>query len=143
MKQPDRNPKFRHSFFAGLLLVPLLHIAFTIVWVIISIGLTVAFPFFNTSYNGLFLLYPIFALGLTQAAYLLPAYFLFAKKRRTEVCKGIIAGAFVTFLVSGTCATGLFGFLSFGLYGKIIVPIALGSLGVGAIGVWLVGRSAS
>jgi hypothetical protein len=141
MKQPDRNPKFRHSFFAGLLLVPLLHIAFTIVWVIISIGLTVAFPFFNTSYNGLFLLYPIVALGLTQVAYLLPAYILFAKKRRTEVCKGIIAGAFVTFLVSGTCSTAFFGFLSFGLYAKIIVPIALGSLGVGAIGAWVVDRN--
>ncbi len=68
MSQADRNPKFRHSFFAGLLLVPLLHVAFTIVWIIISIGLAIVFPFFNTSYNGWFLLYPIFALGLTQVA---------------------------------------------------------------------------
>jgi hypothetical protein len=140
MSQSNRDPKFRDNFFVGLAIVLLLHIVFVIIWFPICIGLAVVFPFFNTNYNSLFLLYPMLFLGLTQSAYLLPAYFLFARKGRGELCKGILAGAFLTLLVNGTCSTTfLVPFIARSAM-PIIGLTTLGALVVGAIGAWLVGR---
>jgi hypothetical protein len=99
MNQPNPN----RDFIGGLLLVPLLHIAFTIVWFGIAVLLTMVFPFFNRNYNVFLLFIPIVALSLTQLIYLIPAYIHFARKQRPEVGKGITLGAIVTLLINGAC----------------------------------------
>jgi hypothetical protein len=101
MNQPNSNTT--RDFIGGLLLVPLLHIAFTIVWFGISALLIMAFPFFNRNYNFFLLFIPIAALSLTQVIYLVPAYIYFIRKQRPEVGKGINLGAIVTLLINGAC----------------------------------------
>jgi hypothetical protein len=95
------NPN--RDFIGGLLIVPALHIAFTVIWFGISVLLTIVFPFFNRDYNVFLLFIPIAALSLTQIIYLIPAYIYFTRKQRHEVGKGIILGAIVTLLINGAC----------------------------------------
>jgi hypothetical protein len=99
MNQPNPN----RDFIGGLLLVPALHIAFTVIWFGISVLLTMVFPFFNRNYNVFLLFIPIVALSLTQIIYLIPAYIYFTRKQRPEVGKGITLGAIITLLINGAC----------------------------------------
>lgn len=103
MNQPNPN----RDFIGGLLLVPALHIAFTIVWFGISMLLIWIFPFFNRDYNALLLFIPIVVLSLTQVIYLVPAYIYFTRKQRPEVGKGISLGAIITLLINGGCFASL------------------------------------
>jgi hypothetical protein len=99
MNQPNPN----RDFIGGILLVPALHIAFTVIWFGISVLLTMVFPFFNRNYNVFLLFIPIVALSLTQIIYLIPAYIYFTRKQRHEVGKGILLGAIITLLINGAC----------------------------------------
>jgi hypothetical protein len=99
MNQPNPN----RDFIGGILLVPALHIAFTVIWFGISVLLTMVFPFFNRNYNVFLLFIPIVALSLTQIIYLIPAYIYFTRKQRPEVGKGITLGAIITLLINGAC----------------------------------------
>jgi hypothetical protein len=99
MNQPNPN----RDFIGGILLVPALHIAFTVIWFGISVLLTIAFPFFNRNYNVFLLFIPIVALSLTQIIYVVPAYIYFTRKQRPEVGKGINLGAIITLLINGAC----------------------------------------
>jgi hypothetical protein len=99
MNQPNPN----RDFIGGILLVPALHIAFTVIWFGISVLLTMVFPFFNRNYNVFLLFIPIVALSLTQIIYVVPAYIYFTRKQRPEVGKGINLGAIVTLLINGAC----------------------------------------
>jgi hypothetical protein len=133
-----RNPNY--DFVKGLLLVPLLHIIFAIVWLLISIGLCVAVPFFQTNYNFFLLGIPYFALGLTQISYLLPAGFFFQQRQRSEFVKGIIVSAIVTVLLNGACSVV---YLQAGLTRDVVLfcgYVGLIALLIGAIGVALMRR---
>ncbi len=131
MNQP--NPKTTRDFIGGLVLVLLLHIAFTIVWFGISALLTLVFPFFNRDYNSLLLFIPIAALSLTQVVYLIPAYIHFTRKHRPEVGKGIILGAIVTLLINGAC------FSSFGMgVPQLVIISIIFAVTIGLIGYLLV-----
>jgi hypothetical protein len=99
MNQPNPN----RDFIGGILLVPALHIAFTVIWFGISVLLTMVFPFFNRNYNVFLLFIPIVALSLTQIIYVVPAYIYFTRKQRPEVGKGINLGAIITLLINGAC----------------------------------------
>ena len=122
MNQPNSN----RDFIGGLLLVPVLHIAFTVIWFGISVLLTMVFPFFNRNYNVFLLFIPIAAFSLTQVIYLVPAYIYFIRKQRLEVCKGINIGGIVTLLINGAC---------FGTMGAGIGPLlVIGMILVGTIG---------
>ncbi len=135
MNQPNPN----RDFIGGLLLVPALHIAFTVIWFGISALLTMVFPFFNRDYNVLLLFIPIAIIGITQIIYLIPAYIHFTRKQRPEVGKGIILGAIVTLLINGSrFAMGTFG-VGGGAPQLLIVGIVI-AITIGLIGYLLVTR---
>jgi hypothetical protein len=119
MNQP--NPD--RDFIGGIVLVPLLHLAFLIVWFGISALLTVLFPFFNRNYNVLLLMLPIAALGITQITYLIPVHRYFANKQRGEVSKGIILSAIITVLINGTCFIQMSGIANLG--GLLLMAMGL------------------
>ena len=139
MYQPDRSPKSRNSFTKGLLLVPFFHIVFSTIWFVISVGIiqSSAFPSLNKNYNFLGLLYPILLIGVVQIVYLLPAYFFFARKKRREVCRGLMVGAIITVLLNvapliarviGTSGAIVSDLLTIGAIA--LVPLILGTIGV-------------
>ena len=141
MYQPDRSSKSRRSFINGFLLVPFFHIIFSTIWFVISVSIvqSSAFPSLSKNYNFLGLLIPILLIGVVQIFYLLPAYFFFARKRRREVCKGLIVGAVTTVLLNffpficvpltnGTYIGNGSRFLSIGAIA--LIPLVLGTIGV-------------
>jgi hypothetical protein len=129
------NPKQTRDFIGGIVLVPLLHIAFTIIWFGISALLTLVFPFFHRDYNIFLLFIPIVALSLTQIIYLIPAYIYFARKQRPEVGKGIFLGAIATLLINGACFAQLGGTYSSSggapqlIIAGIVIVITIGLIG--------------
>lgn len=134
----EQNPNTTRDFVGGIVLVPLLHIAFTIVLFLIGCLIAVLrVPFFNRDYNIFLLFIPIVFLSITQLVYLFPAYYYFSQKGRSEVCKGILIGGLITFMVNGACSGGMaFGGISVVALGIMAVVVA-----IGAIGIWWVMRS--
>jgi hypothetical protein len=124
MNQPNSN----RDFIGGLLLVPALHIAFTVIWFGISALLVMAVPFFNRNYNFFWLFIPIAALSLTQVIYLVPACIYFTRKQRPEVVKGIGLGGMITLLINGPC------FASIGMGWSLSLLIVIGMILVFTIG---------
>lgn len=122
-KHTKRDPNSNHDFIGGVFLVPLLHVAFTIVWFGISALLIMVFPFFNHNYNFFLLFIPIAALSLTQSIYLIPAYIYFARKHRHEVGKGILLGAIATLLINGACFAQMASFGSAGNVAQLLIPV--------------------
>lgn len=121
MGQSTPGSNREKGFVAGLLLVPALHIAFLILWFIVSylILITSIIPYFSRDYNFILLGFPLFFLSVSQLTYLIPACVYFARRRRREVCKGIICGGLITGLVNSTC------FASMGGGGGIQIPIVV------------------
>jgi hypothetical protein len=138
-KHTKRDPNSNHDFIGGVFLVPLLHVAFTIVWFGISALLTMMFPFFNRNYNVFLLFIPIAALSLTQSIYLIPAYIHFARKHRHEVGKGILLGAIATLLINGACFAQMASFGSAGNIAQLLIP-AIVVIAIGLIAYLLVTR---
>ncbi len=136
----QHNPNSTRDFIGGLVLVPLLHTAFSIIWCGIAALLTIAIPFFNRDYNFFILFIPIAALSLTQIIYLIPIYIYFARRQRPEVGKGIILGAIATLLINGACfvQTGIFG-IAGGVPQLLIATIVI-LITIGLIGYLLVAR---
>jgi hypothetical protein len=135
MNQP--NHRISHDFILGLFLVPLLHFAFMLLWLGISLLLISMIPFFNRNYNFFLLGFPLFFLSITQIIYLIPAYIYFARKQRPEVGKGITLGAIVTLLINGAC------FSSFGMGGGLPQLVIIGiifAITIGLISYLLVTR---
>jgi hypothetical protein len=126
---PDRD------FIGGLLLVPALHIAFTVIWFGISVLLTIVFPFFNRNYNVFLLFIPIATLSLTQIIYLIPAYIYFTRKQRPEVVKGISLGAIITLLINGACFAQMGTFGIGGVAPQLLIVVIV--IVIGLIG-WLI-----
>lgn len=85
--QPPTNPS-SYDWLLGLGLLLLLHLI-QIPLAVISMGLSLV------------------AIGLTQLAYVIPAIIIYKKKNRPGVVKGLIIGAAITLLLTGTC-TALF-----------------------------------
>jgi hypothetical protein len=133
MNQPDSN----RDFIGGILLVPALHIAFTIIWFGISALLTMVFPFFNRNYNVFLLFIPIVTLSLTQSIYLIPAYIHFARKQRHEVGKGIILGAIVTLLINGACFAQMGNFGNAGGTPQLLIAAIIMLITIGLIAYFL------
>ena len=50
---------------------------------------------------------PLFAIGLSQLVYMIPAIIYFKKQRENETVKGLIIGTSITFLLNAAC-TGIF-----------------------------------
>jgi cation transport ATPase len=138
MNQP--NPNTTRDFIGGLVLVPLLHFVFTLLWFGISVLLTLVFPFFNHNYNFFFLFIPIVALSLTQAIYLIPAYIHFTRKQRPEVGKGIILGAIATLLINGACFAQMGNFGNAGGTPQLLIAAIVMLITIGLIGYRLVTR---
>jgi hypothetical protein len=135
MTQNNAHPR-RGDFIWGLLLVPALHIAFAIIWTGVAFVLGATIPFFGHSYNFILLGVPLFFLGITQIAYLIPAYSYFANKQRWEVGKGLLAGGLLTALLSGIC----FGQMAGGIVlDPTTVAVLLGGT-VAATAIGLFGR---
>lgn len=128
----EQNPNTTRDFIGGIVLVPLLHILFTIALFIV--GYLIAMlrvPFFNRDYNIFLLFIPIIVLGITQILYLLPAYLHFSKKGRSEVCKGILVGGLVTLMVNGACSGGLItGVGSAMSVGVVAIAFTIGIAGI-------------
>ncbi len=132
MSQKNSNPK--SDFIGGMIWVLLLHIAFGCLWFLLSAAVLSAIPYFNKNYNFMLLLLPILFIGITQIIYLLPAYFYFSKKGRSEVGKGIIVGGLITFMVDGACS-GTITLGATGIAGIFIMAIVLtiGLVGIGHV----------
>ncbi len=135
MKQPNSD----RDFIGGILLVPLLHLAFTIVWIGIFILLTLIFSALNRVDNLLLSFIPIATLGITQISYLIPAYAYFARQQRPEVGKGIIFSATITALLNGACAVPMIGIVNLGALPLIGIVIAV-TVTIGLIGRLIIQR---
>lgn len=134
----EQNPHRTRDFVGGIILVLLLHIAFVIVLFVAGYLIAILkVPFFNRDYNILLLFLPIVFISISQVIYLLPTYYYFSRKGRSEVCKGIVVGSLITFMVNGTCS----GSLSFGGMNVMSLGIAITAVAIGAIGIWWVTRS--
>jgi hypothetical protein len=136
----QHNPNPTRDFIGGLILVPLLHTAFTIIWFGISALLTIAIPFFNRDYNFFLLFIPIAALSLTQIIYLIPAYIYFARRQRLEVGKGILLGAIATLLINGACFAQMGNFGNVGGTPQLLIAAIVILITIGLIGYLLVTR---
>jgi hypothetical protein len=136
----QHNPNPTRDFVGGLILVPLLHIAFAAIWFGISVLLTLVFPFFNHNYNFFLLFIPIAALSLTQIIYLIPAYIYFARRQRPEVGKGIILGAIATLLINGACFAQMGSFGYAGSTPQLLIAAIVILITIGLIGYLLVTR---
>lgn len=113
------KPFFNSDFILGILLGVILHVAFILIWYLISMALGWAVTYFKTGYNFFLLLIPFFFLGITQVIYLLPAYIIAVNKRKPEVGKGIFACAIITTFLNSGC---------FGIIGNLAgIAIVLGS----------------
>jgi hypothetical protein len=132
------NPKA--DFIKGVLLVPGFHIAFSLIWIGIDyLILLLTSPFYKWSYNIFLLPLPIYVLGITQIAYLMPAHTYFIHKQRPEVGKGIIVGAIITGLVNGTCFAKMMGVEMIGGVLVALIGILLATV-IGLLGRWFVKR---
>jgi hypothetical protein len=142
MSQQNPNPK--SGFIGGMILVLVLHIVFLACWLIffaVVYSPTLG-PFrpswMNYGYNQLVILVaPFLFLGIVQIIYLLPAYFYFARKGRSEVCKGILVGGLVSFMLNGACS----GSLTLGGGGTIMAGIVVITSTIGLVGIWRVMRA--
>jgi hypothetical protein len=135
----QQNPNSASGFIGGMVLVLVLHVLFSIFWVGFCYVTTVVFkvPRISDGYNVLLLLFaPLIFFGIVQIVYLLPAYVYFAKKGRSEVCKGIVVGGLVTLMVNGACSGGLLT----GMGSAISVGIVATALIIGMVGIWSVTR---
>jgi hypothetical protein len=132
----EQQPNKIRDFIGGIVLVLLLHTAFSILWFYLSYALLSGIPGLNKNYNFMFLLTPIVFLSITQLVYLFPTYRYFAGKGRSEVCKGILVGGLLTLMVNGACSG------SIALGANATLPTLLivgGALVIGTIGiVWVV-----
>jgi hypothetical protein len=128
----EQNPNTTRDFIGGIVLVPLLHILFTIALFIVGYLIAILkVPFFNRDYNIFLLFIPIIVLGITQMLYLLPAYLHFSKKGRSEVCKGILVGGLITLMVNGACSGGLVtGIGSAMSVGVVAIAFTIGIAGI-------------
>ncbi len=137
MSQHNRNST--SGFIGGMLLVLLLHLAFAVFWFVACYFATAVLkiPGISEGYNVLVLLFaPLVIFGIVQIIYLLPAYLYFAKKGRSEVCKGIVVGGLVTLMVNGACSGGLLT----GVGSAISVGVVATALIIGMVGIWSVTR---
>jgi hypothetical protein len=142
MSQQNPNPK--SGFVSGMVLTFVLHIVFLACWlmffgVVYSPTLGPFRPsWMNYGYNQLAILVaPFLFLGIVQIIYLLPAYFYFARKGRSEVCKGLLVGGLVSFMLNGACS----GSLTLGGGGIATAMIVLITSTIGVAGIWYVMRS--
>jgi hypothetical protein len=138
MSQP--NHRISHDFIWGLFLVPLLHFAFTLLWLGIAALLTMVFPFFNQNYNVFLLFIPIATLSLTQSIYLIPAYIHFTRKHRHEVGKGILLGAIATLFLNGACFAQMGNFGNAGGTPQLLIAAIVMLITIGLIAYLLVTR---
>jgi hypothetical protein len=134
----QQNPNTTRDFIGGIVLVPLLHILFTIALFIVGYLIVILkVPFFNRDYNIFFLFIPIVFLGITQILYLFPVYYYFSQKGRWEVCKGILVGGLVSFMLNGVCS----GSMALGSAGIATAGIVAITSTIGIAGIWLVMRA--
>jgi hypothetical protein len=136
----ESNPH-KFDFSCGLVLVLALHIVFGILWFMIASLLITTIPFFQGNYNFLLLGFPLFFLGITQIAYLIPAYAYFANKQRHEVGKGIICSAVLTLFINSACFAQMAGGSFF--YGEAVLWLLGGislATAIGLLGRFLINR---
>ena len=62
----------------------------------------------NSEEGLMWVVYPMMYMGLTQLVYMIPAILIFRSRGATEIAKGLIVGASMTFLLNATCNGFLF-----------------------------------
>jgi hypothetical protein len=92
MNRPNPKPPPFWDFISGLVIVPVLHVAF----IVASAFLMIILPFF---------LMLAFGIGLSQFLYLIPLILGCQRQGRLEAVKGILVAAFLTILLNGACGT--------------------------------------
>jgi hypothetical protein len=122
--QQNPTPQPIKDFLKGLFLVQALHVLFLIFWNLVANAIASATNYFQ-GINGLVLFIPIFLISVSQIAYVLPLYELFAKRNRQQVCKGIAASAIFTIFINGSCFLAIGGdILGSGGVLFLLMPIA-------------------
>jgi H+/gluconate symporter-like permease len=87
---------------------------------------------------------PLAFIGIFQVIYLLPLYYHFRKKKKYEVCKGIVTGAMLILMLTGSCGGAFVNFNGNGsLFSFIGAAIAILSIPIGFLGIWLGTRDQS
>src|SRR5207253_8690351 len=76
------------------------------VW--IGLGLTLLLHLIQIPLASLTVNFSLFALGVSQLIYIIPAIVIFQHKGRPGVVKGLIIGAALTLLLNATCAVLVF-----------------------------------
>ncbi len=129
----QQNPRSQYDFINGMILVLVLHAAFSAFWYIFCHFASNVFrlPGVSSGYESLtLLLTPFIFIGVTQLVYVLPAYVYCFKQGRSEVCKGVAVGGLLTLMVNGSC----FGFLNIMGMGTMPVGVVAIAFTIGIIG---------
>jgi hypothetical protein len=86
----------------GIFLVLALHLGFLLLILLLQ-------SVFNSRAIGLIFLMFFYWIGIAQFVYLIPVVFIFWRRRRFEVVKGIAIGAVITMLINGACFAFMVG----------------------------------
>jgi hypothetical protein len=142
-QRPNANPIL--EFILGMILVLAIQIIVVVLSFALISGLIMVINLLRiqspSTLPVLIISAPMFFIGVTQIAYLVPLCAYFANRRRYEVSKGIIVAAIVTLLINGSCFSGqnvfgLIDYLGINTYKSLGLAIAIALLISGTIG-WL------